>query len=293
MEYTNAAGNYANANVYTWNTGYGTANYKFKLTNGKYIAKIPVLPAAADRTFGFIVKTSAGWDKDGGDNIVTFPADQNYMKVRFADGAITETLPYNMGSSINRADEKINFYYRDDALFVNSNMASLDGKVQLVVKTNTGNVEIDNTYAMTYDETNERFYYEIPLVAETDYYYYFNVDGVKTFDAFNSRKITVEEVEYNLLRNVTYQVDLTANVRNAEMDYNDNNLLYINWAAKEGASIEGFTPEKIYADLSQLGLGNKVEINKELNALTISCKDDIAPGEKTITVTLIDDCDNS
>ncbi len=111
-------------------------------------------------------------------------------------------------------------------------------------------------------------------------------------DAFNDRTIIVDEVEYNLIRNMIYEVDLSVSVNELQMDYNDNNVLYLDWAAKEGASIEGFEPETIYADLSQLGLGSKVEINKELKAFTFGCKDYIAPGEKTITVTIIDNCDN-
>lgn len=301
IEYTRDDLEYENAVVYTWSGDWGTVHYKFEEpVNGKAIAKIPVLPSAIDKKINFIVKKDIPWDdengvtnKDGGDSFFMMPADQDIVKIRFYDGKITGTLPYNKGSEMNRAEGKLNFFYRDDELFVDGNMASLDGKVQVVVKSSTGNEDIDGTYDMTYDAENERFSYDVPLVEETDYYYYFNVDGAKKLDAFNERTIVVDEVEYSLLRNVVYQLDLSASVKNAEMDYNDNNVLYLEWAAKEGASIEGFTPEKIYADLSQLGLGSKVAINEELKALTIACRDFVTPGEKTITVTVIDDCDNT
>ena len=297
IEYTRSDNDYTDTNVYAWDTGYGATEYAFESVNGKYLGKIPIIKSSSDKKIGFIVKKGAGWDgsvKDGEqDNFVTIAADQKILKVRYANGAITKILPDNCGSGIDRTNNKITFYYRDDALYAANNMSSLSGKVQLVMKSSTGSTSLDGTYTMTYDADNERFYYELPLEADTDYCYYYKVDGTNVLDVYNSRTTTIDNVEYSLIRNKNYQVNLLANVRNAEMDYNDNNLLYINWKAKDGADIDGFTPEKIYADLSQLGLGKKVEIDTELNALTFSCKDDIALGTKKITVTLIDDCDNT
>ena len=294
VEYTRADGDYTNTNAYSWNTGYGTFSYAFMLQNGKYVAKIPVTPSDSDKTIGFIARKNYDWnDKDGGDNLVTIPADQNVVKVRFADGAITEILPYNCGSAVNRSNNKITFYYRDDSLFADGNLASLDGKVQLVVKTSTSNAEVDGTHTMSYDANAERFYFDVALTGNTDYYYYYLIDGKKVLDAYNSKTATVDDTEYSLLRNRTYNVELSASIKNAIMDYNDNNLLTVSWSGKDGENLEDFKAEKIYADLSPLGLDSETLVDTELLKLTFGCEQDIPVGEKTITVTLVDDSENT
>ena len=298
IEYTREDGEYENANVYAWNTDYGTVHYMFESVNGKYIVKFPVLPSTTDKTINFIVKKDILWgendcNKDGGDNSFLMPADQDIVKIKFANGKITESIPYNIGTSVDRENNSITFYYRDDELFLNNNLTSLKDKIKLVVKSSTGSANIDGSFDMQYDDANERFYYNVPLEDSTDYYYYYLIDGTQeVLDAFNNRTITVEEKEYSLFRNMKYNVNLTASVENAEMDYNDNNIVYIDWAAPEGGNIDGFNAEKIYADLSQLGLGSKVAINTELKALTIACKEHVTPGVKTIKVTVLDDCEN-
>lgn len=294
VEYTRADGNYTHTNAYTWDTGYGTFSYAFEKKNGKYLAKIPVLSSNNDKKIGFIARREYNWDnKDGGDNFVTIPADQNVVKVRFADGAITETLPFNCGSKIDRTDDTITFYYRDDSLFADNNLAALDGKVQLVVKTSTGNTEVDGTHQMSYDAEKERFWFDVELTDNTDYYYYYLADGKKVLDAFNSKKVTIEETEYSLVRNRFYNLELTAEIKNASMDYNDNNLLTVSWSGKDGENIDDFKAEKIYADLSQLGLNGETLIDTQLQRFSFGCDQSVAAGDKTITVTLLDDSGNS
>ena len=79
--------------------------------------------------------------------------------------------------------------------------------------------------------------------------------------------------------------------QNKEMDYEDNAVVSITWEPKtENDTIEGFYVEKAYADLSALGLGTKVEIDPSVMELSFGCLDSIAPGEKTIKVTIVDDC---
>ena len=301
VDYTSASDDYTDMNVYAWDNGYEGAEYPIQLVNGSHIAKIPVVKSSTDKEIGFLVKkgyidSNGTWDsceKEGGDNLVTVAADQKYVKVRFENGAITAVLPDNCGTEVDRKNNIITFYYRNDDLFVENNEVSLSGKVKLVVKSSTGKAALDGSHNMSYDATNERYVYTLPLQVNTDYNYYYDVDGTQVLDAYNKRTNTIDGVEYSLFRNKKYEVNLIADVKNSQMDYNDNNLLYLNWEGKNGANIEGFTPEKIYADLSELGLGNKVEINTELNAITFSCKEDISLGNKTIKVTVIDDCDNT
>ena len=291
VEYTNADNNYADMKVYSWANGFGEVTYDIELVNGKYIARIPVADAETEMSVGFIVKRGDTWDyKEGGDNFATFPANQQIVKVKFAGGKVTGEYPYNTGAEFDRANNKVNFYYRNDKLFLQNNLASLEDKVSVVLKSSTGNSVLDGTHAMTYDAANDRFTCSVDLVAETDYYYYYSVDGKAVLDAFNENTITVDDVEYCKLRNKTYALDMTASIANASMDYNDSNLLSVDWTGKNGESLEGFVVKELYADLTALGLGN-VAIDPELKTVAIGCDQSASAGKKTITVTLKDDCD--
>ena len=301
VEYTRDDKDYADTNVYVWANGLAANDkgYPFEEVNGKYIAKVPVAMSQADMTVGFIVRKGSDWSyavKDGGDNNFTFPADQKVVKIEFYNAKVTNEYPGNKGSEINRAEEAVTFYFRDDEAFVANTLADLDVKVvvKAVSKNPVGlfglNNDINGTYTMTYDEDNARFVCNVPLVEDTDYYYYYLVDGVKVLDAFNAKTGTTDGDTFSMIRNRTYEVEMSASIKNASMDYNDNNLLTVNWAPKAGEDLEGFVVKELYADLSELGLG-KAAIDPELKALSIACDDSVFAGTKTITVVLVDDCD--
>uniref|UniRef100_UPI004055EA22 type I pullulanase n=1 Tax=Agathobacter sp. TaxID=2021311 RepID=UPI004055EA22 len=299
VEYTKSAfdGSFEDTNVYTWNTGFGEVTYNFTEINGKYIAKIPVIASENDKTMGFIVRKGTDWStavKDGGDNYVTIPAGQHIVKLRFADGKITEILPENVGNEIDRKNGKLYFYYRDDALFEASNLSSLAGNVKLAVRTVSGNSEAtaEAAYTMTYDEAADRFVYEMDLIDDTDYYYYYLInDSTKVLDAYNKKTGTLEDVEYSLRRNKQYAINLKAELTYASMTYEDNNVLKVSWTAKnEGDDLEGFKVEKAYANLSSLGLSS-VAIDPELMEVSFGCLEGTEAGTKTIPIVLTDDCD--
>ena len=314
VEYTRDDKNYTNTNVYAWNTGYvGKENdkeinysYDFKNINGKYIAKIPVVVGSTDKKMGFLVRKGYNngddWSscvKDGGDNFVTISADQEYVKVRFQNGKITKELPANIGSEINRKKNTISFYYRDEASFLNNILADL-GTVELHLRVKNGNsLWVEEVYTMEYDSANERYFYSFPLMEDTDYFYYYHVNDKDILDNTVSRKETIDGKEYSLRRNKTYNVNVLLDVtnnemvaaQNKEMDYEDNAVVSVTWEPKtENDTIEGFYVEKAYADLSALGLGTRVEIDPSVMELSFGCLDSIAPGEKTIKVTIVDDC---
>ena len=303
VEYTRDDKNYTDTNVYTWANGFAenTTGYPFENVNGKYIAKVPVAASTTDMNVGFIVRKGTNWDvavKDGGDNYVNFPANQKVVKVEFHGEKVTNELPSNKGGEINREDNAVTFYFRDDEAFLANTLEALKGKVQVVVKAvsksafslfGLGN-GISGTYTMEYDAENARFVCNVPLLENTDYYYYFLVDGVKVMDAFNAKTGVTDGEEFSMIRNVTYAVEMTAGIKNASMDYNDNNLLTVDWKAKDGETLEGFVVKELYADLGELGLG-KVAIDPALKALSIACDDSVVAGTKTIPVVLVDDCD--
>ena len=222
-----------------------------------------------------------GQSKDGGDHYVTIPADQSVVKAVFTQGeGITEVLPYNAGYEMDGANDTIHFYFRNDALAAENNLASLDGKVSVVVN--------GQTCQMTYDAANDRFGYDFTGVSTGDYYYYYVVDGTEELDAFNSEKADYSGKECSVCHFKKANVSVEASLSQYAMDYNDNNVLSVKLTAKDGEGLETSEIAAITADLSELGLNREFAIDPTLMEGTISCLNTVAAGEKTIPVTVKD-----
>ena len=222
------------------------------------------------------------WEsKDGGDHYVTIPAGQSLVKAVFTQGeGITEILPYNAGYEMDGANDTIHFYYRNDTLAAENNLASLDGKVSVVVN--------GQTCPMTYDAANDRFGYDFTGVSTGDYYYYYVVDGTEELDAFNSEKADYSGKECSVCHFKKANVSVEASLSQYAMDYNDNNVLSVKLTAKDGEGLETSEIAAITADLSGLGLGKEFAIEPELMEGTISCLNTVAAGVKNIPVTVKD-----
>lgn len=286
IEYDRPAKDYEGWNIYTWNSGFGSdVSVAFADINGKMVAKIPVKDSKADLKLSFCMRHSTAADewesKDGGDHYVTIPADQSVVKAVFTQGeGITEVLPYNAGYEMDGANDTIHFYYRNDTLAAENNLASLDGKVSVVVN--------GQTCAMTYDAANDRFGYDFTGVSTGDYYYYYVVDGTGELDAFNSEKADYSGKECSVCHFKKANVSVTASLSQYAMDYNDNNVLSVELNAKDGEGLETSEIAAITADLSELGLGKEFAIEPELMEGTISCLNTVAAGVKNIPVTVKD-----
>lgn len=286
IEYDRPAKDYEGWNIYTWNSGFGSdVSVAFADINGKMVAKIPVKDSKADLKLSFCMRHSTAADewesKDGGDHYVTIPADQSVVKAVFTQGeGITEVLPYNAGYEMDGANDTIHFYYRNDTLAAENNLASLDGKVSVVVN--------GQTCAMTYDAANDRFGYDFTGVSTGDYYYYYVVDGTEELDAFNSEKADYSGKECSVCHFKKANVSVTASLSQYAMDYNDNNVLSVKLTAKDGEGLETSEIAAITADLSELGLNREFAIDPTLMEGTISCLNTVAAGEKTIPVTVKD-----
>ena len=282
IEYDRPAKDYEGWNIYTWNSGFGSdVSVAFADINGKMVAKIPVKDSKADLKLSFCMRHSTAADewesKDGGDHYVTIPADQSVVKAVFTQGeGITEVLPYNAGYEMDGANDTIHFYYRNDTLAAENNLASLDGKVSVVVN--------GQTCPMTYDAANDRFGYDLT----GDYYYYYVVDGTGELDAFNSEKADYSGKECSVCHFKKANVSVTASLSQYAMDYNDNNVLSVKLTAKDGEGLETSEIATITADLSELGLGKEFAIEPELMEGTISCLNTVAAGVKNIPVTVKD-----
>ena len=286
VEYDRPEKDYDGWNIYTWNSGFGDkVTVDFKELGGKMVAKIPVKESAADLKLSFCMRRSTAEDewaeKDGGDHFVTIPADQTVVKAVFTQGeGITEVIPYNTGYEMDGANDEIHFYYRNDKLSAENNLASLTGKVNVVVE--------GKTYEMTYDAATDRFVYDLSEVTTGAYHYYYQVDGQDELDAFNSETETYNEKECNVIHFKKPDVTVEASLSQASMDYNDNNVLSVKVTAAEGEELTEDEIEAVTADLSELGLGSEFAIETSLMEGTISCLNTVAAGEKTIPVTVTD-----
>ena len=286
IEYDRPAKDYEGWNIYTWNSGFGSdVSVAFADINGKMVAKIPVKDSKADLKLSFCMRHSTAADewesKDGGDHYVTIPADQSVVKAVFTQGErLPEVLPYNAGYEMDGANDTIHFYYRNDTLAAENNLASLDGKVSVVVN--------GQTCPMTYDAANDRFGYDLTGVSTGDYYYYYVVDGTGELDAFNSEKADYSGKECSVCHFKKANVSVEASLSQYAMDYNDNNVLSVKLTAKDGEGLETSEIAAITADLSELGLNREFAIDPTLMEGTISCLNTVAAGEKTIPVTVKD-----
>lgn len=287
IEYDRPAKDYEGWNIFTWNSGFGSdVSVAFADINGKMVAKIPVKDSQADLMLSFCMRQSTAdneWaNKDGGDHYVTIPAGQSLVKAVFTQGeGITEVLPYNAGCEMDGANDTIHFYYRNDTLAAENNLASLDGKVSVVVN--------GQTCAMTYDAANDRFGYDFTGVSTGDYYYYYVVNGKEELDAFND--VTANDSngkECSVCHFKKANVSVTASLSQYAMDYNDNNVLSVELTAKDGEGLETSEIAAITANLSELGLGKEFAIEPELMEGTISCLNTVAAGVKNIPVTVKD-----
>ena len=287
IEYDRPAKDYTGWNIYTWNSGFGSdVSVNFADINGKMVAKIPVKDSTADLSLSFCMRQRIADDewanKDGGDHYVTIPADQSVVKAVFTQGeGITRVLPYNTGFERDGANNAIHFYYRNDELAAENNLASFAGKVSIVIN--------GQNYAMTYDADTDRFVYNLTDVSTGDYYYYYVVNGKEELDAFN--KVTEKDnsgKECNVCHFKKANVALEASLSQSVMDYNDNNVLSVKINAKDGEGLEASEIAAITADLSELGLSRGFAIDPTLMEGTISCLNTVAAGEKTIPVTVKD-----
>lgn len=286
VEYDRPAGDYTGWNIYTWNSGFGSdVSVPIADLGGKMVAKIPVKDSTADLMLSFCMRrseTGNDWaEKDGGDHYVNVPANQTVVKARFVqDEGIVEVLPYNTGYTMDGANGQIHFYYRDDTLAANNNLASLEGKVKITIN--------GTAYDMTYDAATDRFVYDLSGVETGDYYYYYTVDGTVVLDAFNSETDTYQGNTCSKCTYKKFNMTISAELSQASMDYNDNNVLTVTCNAAAGESMDGFAVANATVDLSALGLSSAQPINAELLELTIACKDTTTTGVKTLPVTVTD-----
>lgn len=298
LEYTREDKKEEESYLYTWNSGYGsgvTIPFEKSENADIYRAIVPIKSTLTSLSFTITRKVGEDlWaDKDGGDNLLATPEDQTVIRAKFAGGTITEVYPYNKGYEYDIKNSGILFCYREDTAFMED---TLD-------KFHSVKVEIDGTeYSMEYNAKAGRYEYLYTGLKEQDYQYRYVITKEETgktdylLDSYNSRTITAGETEYSVLTYKKYEAEVSAQVLNPSMDYNDNNVLSLEISAKEGTEAETIADLEItgaWADLSALGGASQVEIEPELMAVTFAVSQTVSAGEKVIPVTVEDQFGNS
>lgn len=300
---------------YTWNSGYGNSFVPFEDedNDGTGTALVPVMTGVESISFCLERTDNKGehWgEKDGNDYNCPVPADQNVVKIKMEEGkGITYTYPYNTGYEIDTKEKEINFYYRDDEAFLAGAEGGYeDVTLELIApKADGAEAAVDGqeetssvqSVKMTYDAEEQRYEWTLNQLVPGDHYYRYARKKTASdaaeyvLDAFNELKETVAETEYSVLSYDLLDVEMEAEIQNATMDYNDNNVLKIKVNAKDsqGEPIEDTDELKVVdratVDLSALG-GGVVEIDPELLAVTIAVKQGTSAGEKTLPITIYD-----
>ncbi|MBQ2902375.1 MAG: type I pullulanase [Agathobacter sp.] len=305
------------ATAFAWGTGYSKIVngsdwglfVPFRETaDGTYIAKIPVKSnGGEDMKFGFLVNSAPNFDnttKYSGDLYHTIDGDIGYSKAVFSGGAIVKDSTSIKSSEVHRKNGEIIFHYRDNAVFGKTGVGNLGEnasvKVNVIEKTDTAQSQV-TSYAMEYDKATSSYTYSLTLKDDTDYYYYYTVNGAEVADNNTTRKVELDGKTYSYNRNKVYNVAVGAELFYSNMDYDQSNLICISYGpATIKDSLDGFKLEHVYLDLSELGLGSRVEVSKDLLTMddsnneiriTFGCADTVEPGTKKIKVTLVDDCD--
>lgn len=281
VEYIRPGNDYENWNIYTWNSGYGSAVTIWpELVNGKQYMVIPVVESEKEMNLGFCMRRSEGSDiwaeKDGGDHYITVPADQKVVKAVFQqDVGVSFVQEYNVGFERKSAEGTLSFFYRDDLAMLTDSQAALSGNVFVTVN--------GSSHPMTYNEQTQRFEYTLENCASGKYEYSYQIEGNTVLDPFND-EVNADGTANTLIYKKSDDITLAATAYYPTMDYDDNNVITLSVAkgvlTKE--EISGIT-----VDLAQLGLGI-VEMNTDLMEVTIACAHDTTPGEKILPVTVTD-----
>lgn len=294
-EYTRTTQTASDWYFYTWNNGY-TGFYPFEGEGNKKTAVIPLglgldtITFCLERTYeegdtlpdNKVVGDHWG-EKDGGDHFITMPVDQSVIKIKIEEGkGVVGAYPYNIGYEIAPKESKIHFYYRNDEKF---KAGSEGGYASVQIEIN------GKAYNMVWNAEDQRYTYDIENLVPGTYQYRYilketaSSDPEYVLDKFN--EVTTEDQKYSVCEYQTFEANVTAEVFNANMDYNDNNVLSVVFEGKNGADVSGMEASSIMADLTALG-GGLTPVDPKLMELSIAVKEGVAAGEKNIPITVID-----
>ena len=269
---------------YTWTSGYASVLTNFTYAGGdKWTVTIPAKPSCTKVDFCIALdSTGDPWIKDGGDHSVTFPSDQKVIYASMKAGSEPEiAMPYNVGYEVDAENQRVSYYYRDDAAFVDSSLK--DMKVS---------VDVNGTeYPMTYNDTTKRFEYVKNGLTNGKTHYRYKANGAYVVDAFNSNSEKYNNADYSYFEYYKLNATVTAEVMNKSFNYNENDVVKFK-VEQDISDAKKLEVASASIDVSSLGGSNAMPIEPELQAVTISATTDTALGIKTLPITVTDQYGN-
>lgn len=269
---------------YTWTSGYASVLTNFTYAGGdKWTVTIPAKPSCTKVDFCIALdSTGDPWIKDGGDHSVTFPSDQKVIYASMKAGSEPEiAMPYNVGYEVDAENQRVSYYYRDDAAFVDGSLK--DMKVY---------VDVNGTeYPMTYNDTTKRFEYVKNGLTNGKTHYRYKANGAYVVDAFNSNSEKYNNADYSYFEYYKLNATVTAKVMNKSFNYNENNVVKFN-VKQADTDTQKLEVASASIDVSSLGGSSAMPIEPELQAVTISATTDTTLGTKTLPITVTDQYGN-
>lgn len=269
---------------YTWSSGYASVLTDFTYVGGdKWTVTIPAKPSCTKVDFCIALdSTGDPWIKDGGDHSVTFPSDQKVIYASMKAGSEPEiAMPYNTGYEVDAENQRVSYYYRDDAAFVDGSLK--DMKVS---------VDVNGTeYPMTYNDTTKRFEYVKSGLSDGKTHYRYKANGTYVVDAFNSNSEEYKKADYSYFEYYKLNATVTAEVMNKSFNYNENDVVKFK-VEQADTDTQKLEVASASIDVSSLGGSNAMPIEPELQAVTISATTDTALGVKTLPITVTDQYGN-
>ena len=269
---------------YTWSSGYASVLTDFTYVGGdKWTVTIPAKPSCTKVDFCIALdSTGDPWIKDGGDHSVTFPSDQKVIYASMKAGSEPEiAMPYNTGYEVDAENQRVSYYYRDDAAFVDGSLK--DMKVS---------VDVNGTeYPMTYNDTTKRFEYVKSGLTDGKTHYRYKANGTYVVDAFNSNSEKYNDADYSYFEYYKLNATVTAEVMNESFNYNENNVVKFN-VKQADTDTQKLEVASASIDVSSLGGSSEMPIEPELKAVTISATVDATLGTKTLPITVTDQYGN-
>lgn len=321
LEYNRPGKDFDGWNIYEWSSGYAMKDDEIKYPfaasgddTSKATATVKIKSTIS--AFSFILRKSdkaAPWvEKDLGDRSIDTPLDQTVIKARMTEGSSNiEVLPYNKGYELLGKENKINFYYRNDELFLTNEQEKENVKVEIAYVPLNATTGASITCDMVYNKDTERFEYSYKnadrKLDEGTYYYRYIVsdskDSSKTeikTDVFNKNEtVKFDESEYSYVTYRSYNAKVEPVVANTKFDYNTSVLMTVNVTgaainanANQTADLDGMEIAECYADLTSLGGKKKTAIDPELMAISLSVTETTPLGQKNIPVTVVDQYGN-
>ncbi|MFC5529059.1 pullulanase [Cohnella yongneupensis] len=278
FNYIRPDGNYADWNLWVWNTGVKNDQINFeKVENGVATVNIEIAPGTTG--VGFVLRKGTNWDTAKqdvpDDRVIPIAPGVDFTKVNVNSMVRELDILPSIGGPLLQ-DGNLTFYYRDDSLFRQGKMNTLTG-----VKVKIGDAE----YPMAYDASKELFSYTLNNLAGGTYEYTFLVTQGGTTEEVTDPKNTVDDKSIVIYRKPT--VAITSTLQPSAISSNENGVLKLQAAPSEPVA---FTSG--YMDLTALGGSAKVPFDTELMAQSISVKDTVPAGAKNVPVTLVDEYGN-